>query len=145
MGKMTHTRTHLYIWYILTSLADQDLTKNSLTAVVSPMGMGWKTARQRQVPTMARRMNPSKTFHSTISIRRFLFKIEQKMFQGSASQLLRELAHVAAMAIARSGGNCYEVCSVKHRNLPITFDSEVAWYFRIWPIGQIHIGSQILN
>ena len=33
------------------------LTKNSLTAVVSLLGVGWKTARQRQVPQIAAKMN----------------------------------------------------------------------------------------
>ena len=33
------------------------LTRNSLTAVVSLLGVGWKTARQRQVPQIAAKMN----------------------------------------------------------------------------------------
>ena len=33
------------------------LTRNSLTAVVSLLGVGWKTARQRHVPQIAAKMN----------------------------------------------------------------------------------------
>ena len=48
------------------------LTRNSLMAVESPFGMGWKTARQRQVPMMAIRMKASNDFHSTTSSNFFL-------------------------------------------------------------------------
>ena len=57
--------------YKFTNLSTQ-LTKNSLTAVMSPLGMGWNTARQRHVPQMASRINPSNMFHSTSVINFFL-------------------------------------------------------------------------
>merc|ERR1719192_1364214 len=47
-------------------------SRNSLMAVESPFGMGWKTARQRQVPMMAIRMKASNDFHSTTSSNFFL-------------------------------------------------------------------------
>jgi hypothetical protein len=37
------------------------LTKNSLMAEESPLGMGWNTAKHKQVPTMAIKMKPCKT------------------------------------------------------------------------------------
>jgi hypothetical protein len=36
------------------------LTKNSLMAEESPLGMGWNTAKHKQVPTMAIKMKPCK-------------------------------------------------------------------------------------
>ena len=46
------------IWGFIsyTSIIQRSITRNSLISVLSPLGMGWKTARQRQVPTMAIRM-----------------------------------------------------------------------------------------
>ena len=46
------------------------LTRNSLIAVVSPLDIGWKTARQRHVPQIANRINACEmAFITSISFR----------------------------------------------------------------------------
>ena len=85
------------ITYITLLFNNDELTKNSFLDVLSPLGIGWKTAKHKQVPTMAVKTKPWRTNYKYFCFKKYqswIFKNEYSHchYQSSHLKLLSALS-----------------------------------------------------